>query len=117
MKFIWVAFILVIVTFPFRASAETFFVSLDDVPLMEGFTELEDDVMSFDNPAGRIIEVQAVSDYINASSTMSFYQKVLPQFGWASVGKNIYEREGEKLLLKVENGNEYIVLTISVMPQ
>lgn len=95
----------------FRCEAGTVFMSgFEDLPLMEGLKQSEDTAVSFDTPAGRIIEAYAQSNKIKKQEIADFYNKTLPQLGWKRMPKKdkasgiSYAREGEVLTISIEDG-------------
>ena len=86
-----------------------FMSGFEDLPLMDGLKQAEEEAVSFDAPSGRIIEAYAQSNRIEKQKIMNFYDKTLPQLGWkrlpAKNGSSFsYEREGETLTISVDDG-------------
>ena len=111
--------ILMVLAFP--ASAQSFFTSLPDVPLMSGLTEMEGEALSFDKPGGRIlVGVALVDDSISNEELQSYYQRSLPQFGWRSVGPYEYVRGDESLEIFIPedgaNNTEKRLVEITISP-
>jgi hypothetical protein len=109
---------------PHQAHAETratqveteFFLSLEDIPLMQGLEELPDSTVSFDKPEGRIIESYALMHNATRAQVLAYYKQVLPQFGWGPAGGNKYFREREHLEISFENHGKTPLLKIMVRP-
>ena len=91
------------------AATAVFMSGFEDLPLMDGLKQAEDEAVSFDAPSGRIIEAYARSDKIGKRKIEEFYNKTLPQLGWkiVSVKKKTsalaYEREGETLTISIDD--------------
>ncbi len=84
--------------------AETEFVEpLGDVPLMPGLMLVPEETVSFDTPAGRIVEtvVRDTTSRLDGKAIADFYAASLPQLGWTAAGANVYTREGELLRLEI----------------
>ncbi|MCK5284708.1 MAG: hypothetical protein KAJ86_03885 [Alphaproteobacteria bacterium] len=94
-----------------------FFVSLQDIPLMPGLVELADQTLVFDKPEGRIIEVVSYIQGISFDEIMSYYESVLPQFGWIKTGEKFFVRGDELLQMCFENHEGQVFLRITVMPK
>lgn len=111
-------FFFVMILFVSHAWAQGFFNSLPDVPLMPGLIELEDQAVSFDKPEGRILMAYAdVDDSVDMQSLQSYYQQVLPAFGWVSTSALSYQRADESLTIAVINQAEGSrVLEITIAP-
>lgn len=69
---------------------------IEDLPLMRGLEEAPDAGVSFDKPAGRIVEVFAFGP-VERRRVRTFYRRTLPQLGWRRVAADRYTREGELL--------------------
>ena len=67
---------------PCLAENAAFMSGFEDLPLMDGLKQAEDTAVSFDTPAGRIIEAYAQSNEIGKRKIVDFYNKTLPQLGW-----------------------------------
>jgi hypothetical protein len=78
---------------------DSFFVGLEDMPVMAGLTQLADRSVSFDAPAGRIVELSAEGS-VTRQAVLEFYERTLPQLGWQSTGSGTFRRDGETLRLE-----------------
>lgn len=118
-KLLTIAFLLSLATPSLGVAQESsFFMSLDDVPLMEGLQELPEETLTFDKPEGRIIESYALlNDDVNAEGIFSYYKQVLPAFGWRMVGKRLFSRENEVLELAVIDGEGGCKLKVMIRPK
>ncbi len=96
-------------------SAPEFFSDLQDVPLMDGMQEMVDRSFTFDKPEGRITEsVASVPVQYSRDQVISYYQAVLPSFGWGRVQDLRFYRENEVLELEFlnEDGGRYLKITM-----
>ena len=81
----------------------------EDLPLMDGLKQTDEEAVSFDSPSGRIIEAYAQSSKTGKKEITDFYNQTLPQLGWrrisAAKGKTAaYSREGEILAISIDDG-------------
>ncbi len=100
---------------PLRLSAAGFFQSIDDLPLAPGLTEIVDDGVEFDSPAGRIVTAVAGGN-ARPGAVRAFYLKALPSLGWVAVPGGSYRRDGEVLTLRIETAGNAVKLKIRVVP-
>ena len=91
-----------------------FFVSAQDVPLMQGLEEIEDEALLFDKPEGRIIESVALMNEVSEKAALDFYGETLPQFGWGEVGSGKFFRKNEFLEISFReiDGDKFIKIMI-----
>ncbi len=78
-----------------------FVASLPDVPLPEGFQADPGTGSFFDSAEGRIVEMYATG-FDKPDEVESFYDDVLPQFGWKEIEDKTYAKEGEVLMVTPE---------------
>lgn len=85
------------------ANAQTvFFQTLYDVPVMEGLSELPEMALSYDKADGRVASAAATYESKEISNVYTFYNKVLPEFGWMRQSEGVYARDGETLTITRE---------------
>ena len=96
--------------------APQFFTAIQDVPLMPGMQELEDQTLTFDKPEGRIIESVAVIKSAPQTAVQKFYQDTLPQLGWTRIAENSFIRDDEHLYMNFETMDRQNFLKIMVKP-
>lgn len=118
MKKFWMLLLLLFAAFPARAEKAVFAAGFEDLPVMTGLKQADDSSMSFDTPAGRIIEAYLEGDNANAASVKAFYDKTLPQLGWSPVpskkaGRFSFTREGEVLTFTVD-GKQPVTVRIEL---
>jgi len=99
------------------AKAAPFIEGLEDVPMMDGMTQIKDSGVDFGNAESRLVEVYLESVKLNFDEVKSFYQKTLPQLGWAPLknDKNMVSFGREKEIMefaKVESSPLQIRLTV-----
>jgi len=80
-------------------SAPAFLSTMGDVPLAPGPSERPELGLTFDDPAGRIVEAFAVGSATRDAVT-SFYHATLPGLGWAELGPGRFRRDKEVLLIE-----------------
>ena len=89
-----------------HVSHAAFVTGLEDIPLAEGFSQVEEG-WSFGNEESRMIEVYLTSKTKSFQNAADFYQKTLPQMGWqlkkAEPEKVFFERDGETLEIDSES--------------
>lgn len=78
-----------------------YFDAVDDLPIPEPLTEVADQSLVFDSPAGRIVAAVAVGP-MSVDAVRAYYRGALPPLGWEARGADRYEREGEILVLGYE---------------
>ena len=107
--------IAVLVFAPMRLQAAEFFRSIEDLPLAPGLTEVVEEGVEFDSPAGRIVTAVADGD-ADPDAVRAFYRKALPSLGWASAPGGAYRRDGEVLTLRLEIAGKTVKMSIRVVP-
>lgn len=106
---------------PSAYGADTqFFELLNDIPIMPGLEEIQNNTLVFDKAAGRIVQIDAFAHQnnpkLNTDSIMSFYDESLPQLGWQKVQKHTYIRENEKLEIYVRHENGFYIARFILSP-
>ena len=94
-----------------------FLQALNDIPLMPGLYEILEEEVIFDQPGGRIVEAEAVAENTQASEIKSFYNRILPQLGWKSVGQDSFIRAGEALRIAIREDDSSRTVHFTVTPQ
>lgn len=107
--------VLALIFAPMRLSAAEFFQSIDDLPVAPGLTEVVDEGVEFDSPAGRIVTAVAAGD-ARSDAVRAFYRKALPSLGWSAAPDGTYRRDGEVLTLRFETVEKAVKLRIRVVP-
>lgn len=83
-------------------SAETFVYGFEDLPLMQGLSQVAGNSVLFDTPQGRIVQASATGA-LSRADVLTFYKETLPQLGWTRVAEGEFQREGEMLKLEFKN--------------
>jgi|GEM_PF-1454572 len=101
--------VLILGTFAVSAKAEeaVFVPSLPDVPLPKGFEVDPTTGSFFDTAEGRIVDMYAMG-YEDQGFIEDFYEDVMGQFGWQSIGGMNFVKEGEVLSIIFEKGQKEI---------
>ena len=106
---------LALASVPAGLSAAEFFSSIDDLPLAPGLTEIVEEGVEFDSPAGRIVTAVAEGD-VRPDAVRAFYRRALPPLGWVPAPGGAYRREGEVLTLRLDSEGKAAKLMIRVVP-
>lgn len=110
---------------PGRALA-AFLPGTADVPLAPGLTADADDLLVFDNPSGRIIQVTATGTGPGngePEAVLNFYIDTLPQLGWVkatepgSAAQSMWIRQGESLTITVEPQTRALAVRFQLSPR
>lgn len=93
----------------------TYLSVIDDVPLIDGLTEMTDNAFAFDKPEGRIAETVAQGT-ADTAFVESFYRATLPQLGWQAQGPGVWTRDKEKITLRVERRDNVTYARFTLSP-
>jgi hypothetical protein len=105
-----------LVSAPCAAWAQgTFLSALGDVPLAPGLSELPGTGVTFDDPAGRIVEAFAAGA-VTRDAVTSFYHATLPGLGWVELGPGRYRRDKEVLLIEFIGADSGIAVRYLLSP-
>lgn len=96
--------------------ASAFVSGTEDLPLMEGLSEVAEAGLAFDTPTGRVIEARAMGR-VGAREVEAFYAQTLPQLGWTRVAPLTFVREGEHLRVEVSRRGDLLVVQFLISPQ
>ncbi|MEH6752566.1 MAG: hypothetical protein V7788_00190 [Alphaproteobacteria bacterium] len=100
-----------------RGGAESVYLAdIDDLPLAPGLVEDLDARVSFDKPAGRIVEAVATGGS-SGDEVRTFYEQTLPALGWEARGQTRWERGGETLRIEINQGRAPVVVRFSIAPR
>lgn len=102
---------------PAQTAPARFFTSMQDVPLVPGLSELNDQTVTFDKPEGRIVESVAEIDSGDFASVKKAYDETLPQLGWTRIAENSFARESEFLHLNFETYDGRNFVRVMVRPR
>lgn len=96
-----------------EAAATTFIEGLEDVPIMKGMTQVQNDGISFGNEESRFVEAYLTTSKSGFKAVEKFYKDTLPQLGWTYQGKRentlIFYRESEVLEIVQEKAKPLLV--------
>ena len=106
--------ILFIISFFIVFSSHASFVEgLEDIPLPEKVTQIENGSLSFGNEEIRLFEAYFSAEKQNFADIVKFYNETLPQMGWQKKSKNkqniLFERDGETLEITKESEKPLIL--------
>ena len=101
----------------FSLTAKAAFIEgLEDVPVMNGMSQVQNDSISFGNEESRLVEAVLRGESIPFSKVVEFYKSTLPQMGWLYHGQKestlIFEREGETIEISKEQSEPLMVRII-----
>jgi len=111
--------LILMVLMPLSARATGFFQSVNDLPLMDGLSDVPEATLHYDKPEGRIVELMARGEAgsdISAQAVRDFYARTLPQLGWLKLPET-YSRDGEVLRIRIVRENGQLVVYLSIKPQ
>ena len=74
--------ILVSICFTFCVSAAEFAEGMEDIPIMQGLVQIQNNNVSFGNEETRFIEIYVSGKGVKFDEVSSFYKNTLPQLGW-----------------------------------
>lgn len=94
---------------------QAFLSTMGDVPLAPGLNELPDTGVTFDDPAGRIVEAFAAGQTTRDAVT-TFYRATLPSLGWAELGPGRYRRDKEMLLIEFVGADSGVAVRYLLSP-
>ena len=93
--------------FTFFTAKASFIEGLEDIPLAEGVTQIENGSLSFDNEEIRFFESYLSAEKQKFDNVIKFYKETLPQMGWQKKNENkdkiLFERDGESLEITKES--------------
>lgn len=99
------------------SAADAFFTDLEELPIMSGLAENQAAAVTFETANGRIIEVEA-SGAVDADAVFRFYGETLPQLGWTRVENGVFERDQERLTLKIsDTAADRVLVAFSLSPK
>ncbi|MDO4162347.1 MAG: hypothetical protein Q4D80_05020 [Pseudomonadota bacterium] len=104
-----------------QVSAGRFIDGMEDIPLMDGLSQITQDDISFGNEETRLLEAYLTSRRLTFSKVSAFYKESLPQLGWIYQGNRgnslLFDRDGETLEVIREASKPLIVrVTVKSKP-
>ena len=103
---------------PLQARATAYFSSIDDLPIPDGMTELADQSLVFDTPAGRIVTA-AAEGATTVAAVRAYYRSALPPLGWAprpDDDGDSFVREGQTLTIDYAVAGGEVTVRIRLVP-
>lgn len=89
------------------ATAAPFIEGFEDIPIMKGLKQVQNDNISFGNEETRFVEAILTGSKVGFKSVEKFYTDTLPQLGWVFQGRRgdtlIFYRESESLEIVKES--------------
>lgn len=121
MKYLQILSFLACLLFSLNTNAAQFVEGMDDVPLLEGLSQITQDDISFGNEETRLLEAYFSSHKISFDKVGEFYKESLPQLGWIYQGNRghdlLFYREGETLEVVRESVSPLVVrITVKTKP-
>jgi len=109
-----VLLLFLVAALPLRA--EQFVAGTEDLPLMPGLKPVANSDMVFDKPEGRIVEARAEGATTRAK-VEAFYAASLPPLGWKPAGRDIWQRDTERLRLDFAGSGSRLTVGFSLSPR
>lgn len=82
--------------------AQTDFIpGTDDLPMMDKMVVDENETISFDTPAGQILNVTAKTP-LSGSKVLSFYDASLAALGWQKKSTGHYKRDKDEIIIQTQ---------------
>ncbi len=103
------------VSVPHARAADIFVFGFEDLPLMNGLTQIQQESVLFDTPQGRIVQASATG-MVTREAVLSFYRETLPQLGWNAMDDQTYQREGEILRLEITETDRALMVQFLAEP-
>ncbi len=102
MKKYFIILFLSLLSFNLIAKDNIFINGFDDLPLMNGLEQLENDNFVFGNEETRLVETKLISKQESKFDKINlFYKNTLPQLGWNLIESNninlVFHRENDVL--------------------
>jgi len=88
----------------FPVMAQSFLPGTEDVPLMNGLTQVEE-TASFDTPSERMVLIEAQTSY-PAQKILRFYKKNLLNLGWQTTDGRLFQRGSDSLSIEIIPGDK-----------
>ena len=96
--------------------AEEFVAGTEDLPLMPGLKPVPNSDIVFDKPEGRIVEARAEGATTRAK-VEAFYAASLPPLGWKPAGRDVWQRDTERLRLDFTGSGTRLAVGFSLSPK
>ncbi len=113
MKRKFFAFVLSAWCFLVLPAKAAFVEGLEDIPLLDGLSQIDNGSLSFGNEEIRLVESYMTSKTLSFDEVVVFYNNTLPQLGWNKKHDNnkniLFERDGETLEISKETENPLVI--------
>jgi hypothetical protein len=95
---------------------EQFVAGTEDLPLMPGLRPVPNSDVVFDKPEGRIVEARAEGATTRAK-VEAFYAASLPPLGWKPAGRDVWQRDTERLRLDFTASGSRLAVGFTLSPR
>lgn len=93
-----------------------FLSAIKDVPLMPGMHEDTERTFVFDKPEGKIVETVIVLNVVTLAQAQEFFSENLPPLGWERTANGTFLRDGERLTIAADSGQDPAALRVTLAP-
>ena len=104
---------LALFTFMTEAFAVSFVDGHEDIPIMDGLSQVENDNVSFGNEESRFVEAYLTGKGFSFEQVERFYMETMPQLGWYFSEKGsksmIFKRDNEIMEIVLEKSTPMLV--------
>lgn len=98
------------------AAADRYVGGMEGIPLMAGLTEVAEERVEVDSPAGRIVQALATGG-VSKAEVLKFYTETLLQHGWRAEGAGVFCHEEQTLAIELEESvSPGITVLFSLFP-
>ena len=80
---------------------EVFLPGVDDIPVMPGMVADDAASVSFDAPAGQIVQVVLIGQQASWDQARDFYDATLSELGWQKESDALYRRQADTFAMRV----------------
>jgi hypothetical protein len=95
---------------------QDYFSLFNDIPLMQGMTELTDQSFVFDKAEGRVVESVGFLSVSETESPVKYYETVLQQLGWKPLKTGLFRRNNEQLVVRAEKVAQGVLVRFQLSP-
>jgi len=89
---------------------------IEDLPMMADMVEEQDNVVIFDKPSGRIIELKVETKH-SQTEVLEFYNGILFNLGWKKLKKNRFLKDDEILSVIPEMRGKKTIVHFTLRPK
>ena len=83
-----------------------------DMPIMSGFSYLNDSLIVFDKPQGQIVEASLICE-VNCSAPNAirdYYHRTLSNLGWVRHQTSSYVKKQQQLTFDIKSENQSVIV-------